>query len=110
MTEPTLAHALWLGYKYFRRVYPCSPVTPERIAWALYHILSYDEVGRWHYSTGWDVLVNLYYGEGSPDLELVSCGSSWLVVERPQCPGVGIPCYREGGKIMWGGRNASTEA
>lgn len=96
------ARALWRGYKHFRRVYPCSPVTPGRIAWALYHILSYDEVGEWHYATTPDVLAALRDGE-SPDLELVECGAGWIVVERPMYPGLLVrACY--GDKVMWGGK------
>ncbi len=111
MTELTLARALWLGYKHFRLAHPCSLVTPDRIAVQMRGLLfSRPESGTWEFLTGDDVCQEIGAGK-CPFLALIPIGEcGWIVTERPQYPGVGVPCYSEGGKIMWGGRNASTEA
>ena len=105
MTEMTLAQALHAAYWRFRREHPGSPVTPDRIAWELRGVLFFrEESGTWGYLTGDDVCQEIGVKQ-CPYLMLIPIGEcGWIVTERPQYPGVGVPCYREGGKIMWGGR------
>jgi len=86
----TLADALYVGYRHFRWEHPASLVTPERLRWQMRRDGCPASLRS--------VLAHLCH---HPWLMLREGG---VVTERPQYPGVGIPCYRFGGKIMWGGQ------